>query len=119
AKGLSTLGLNVEQANFFDTLTIKTGGQTSSLHVRAHSQQINLRVVDAERLGLSLDETSTQADVENLWSLLAEGSALPDFATLATSVQSTIPVALVRKSRILSHPVFNRYHSETELMRYL
>ena len=76
-------------------------------------------MVDGERLGLSLDETTTQADVETLWSLLADGKALPDFAALAASVQSTIPAALVRQSPILSHPVFNRYHSETELMRYL
>src|SRR5471030_3516384 len=71
------------------------------------------------RLGLSLDETTSQADVETLWALLADGKALPDFAALATSVQSTIPAELVRQSPILSHPVFNRYHSETELMRYL
>ncbi|MDD2104527.1 beta-eliminating lyase-related protein, partial [Pseudomonas putida] len=119
AQGLKAIGLNVEQENFFDTLTIATGANTAKLHEQAHAQQINLRVVDAERLGLSLDETSTQADVEILWALFAAGQTLPDFAALAASVSSTIPATQVRQSPILSHPVFNRYHSETELMRYL
>ncbi|WP_274643804.1 hypothetical protein, partial [Pseudomonas serbica] len=63
AQGLKAIGLNVEQETFFDTLTLNTGAQTAALHEQAHAQQINLRVVDGERLGLSLDETSTQADV--------------------------------------------------------
>ena len=123
AKGLGALGLNVEQESFFDTLTLHTGAQTAALHDKARAQRINLRVVDAERLGLSLDETTNQADVEALLrligSLLADGKALPDFTALAATVQSRIPAELVRQSAILSHPVFNRYHSETELMRYL
>ncbi|MBH3445188.1 aminomethyl-transferring glycine dehydrogenase [Pseudomonas moraviensis] len=119
AKGLTALGAQVEQANFFDTLTVATGAHTAALHDKAHAQQINLRVIDAERLGLSVDETTTQADIETLWGLFADGKTLPDFAALAASVQSTIPAELVRQSPILSHPVFNRYHSETELMRYL
>jgi glycine dehydrogenase len=119
AKGLSALGLSVEQENFFDTLTLNTGAHTAKLHDQARAQQINLRVVDAERLGLSLDETSTQADVKTLWGIFADGKTLPDFTALAASVTATIPAALVRQSPILSHPVFNRYHSETELMRYL
>ncbi|MEY7391514.1 glycine dehydrogenase (aminomethyl-transferring), partial [Escherichia coli] len=81
---------------------------------------INLREIDAGRLGLSLDETVRQADVETLWGLLAEeGQALPDFAALAASSGDRLPVELLRQSAILSHPIFNRHHSETELMRYL
>ncbi|WP_410968175.1 hypothetical protein, partial [Salmonella sp. SAL04281] len=76
--------------------------------------------IDAGRLGLSLDETVRQADVETLWGLLAEeGQALPDFAALAASIGDRLPAALLRQSAILSHPIFNRHHSETELMRYL
>ncbi|OPG68522.1 hypothetical protein B1218_39180, partial [Pseudomonas ogarae] len=70
-------------------------------------------------LALSLDETTSQTDVEALCNVLADGKALPDFAALADSVQSRITAELVRQSAILSHPVINRYHSETELMRYL
>ncbi len=120
AKGLSDLGLKVEQTAFFDTLTLNTGSQTATLHAKAHAQRINLRVIDGQRLGLSLDETSSQSDVTALWALLAaDGQALPDFDALATAVTGTLPTALLRQSPILSHPVFNRYHSETELMRYL
>jgi glycine dehydrogenase len=120
AQGLKGLGLNVEQSQFFDTLTLYTDNRTSALHAKAQARHINLRVVDDERLGLSLDETSSQSDVVALWALLAvDGQTLPDFDALAQSVTGTLPAALLRQSAILSHPVFNRYHSETELMRYL
>ena len=119
AAGLQALGVTVEPQSFFDTLTLATGSNTAALHERARAQQLNLRQIDAQRLGLSLDETSRQADVETLWALFANGQALPDFAALAARVESRLPTALLRQSAILEHPVFNRYHSETELMRYL
>jgi glycine dehydrogenase len=120
AKGLSQLGLQVEQTYFFDSLTINTGADTLALHAKARAQQINLREVDSHRLGLSLDETTTPAAVERLWAIFAgEGQTLPDFATLAAGAEAKVPQGLLRQSAILSHPVFNRYHSETELMRYL
>jgi glycine dehydrogenase len=120
AKGLDQLGLNVEQAFFFDSITLKTGAKTAELHATARARQINLREVDAERLGLSLDETTQQVDVETLWKLFAtNGQTVPDFAALAANAEARLPAELKRQSPILSHPVFNRYHSETELMRYL
>ncbi|AIL63399.1 aminomethyl-transferring glycine dehydrogenase [Pseudomonas alkylphenolica] len=119
AAGLKQLGVSVENAAFFDTLTLATGDATANLHDKARAQRLNLRQIDAQRLGLSLDETSTQADVEALWQLFAHGKAVPAFSTLAASVQARLPAALLRQSAILEHPVFNRYHSETELMRYL
>ena len=119
ASGLKALGVNVQNAAFFDTLTLATGGATAALHEQARARQLNLRQIDAEHLGLSLDETSTQADVEALWQLFANGQAVPDFAALATATPARLPAALLRQSAILEHPVFNRYHSETELMRYL
>ncbi|KTC20824.1 glycine dehydrogenase [Pseudomonas putida] len=119
ACGLKALGVNVQNAAFFDTLTLATGGATAALHEQARARQLNLRQIDADHLGLSLDETSTQADVEALWQLFANGQAVPDFAALATATPARLPAALLRQSAILEHPVFNRYHSETELMRYL
>jgi len=115
AKGLTALGLKVEQAPFFDTLTLNTGANTAALHDKARAQRINLRVVDGERVGVSVDETTTQADIETLWAIFADGKPLPAFA----QTENTLPAALLRQSPVLSHPVFNRYHSETELMRYL
>ncbi|MGG5291229.1 aminomethyl-transferring glycine dehydrogenase [Pseudomonas shirazensis] len=119
AAGLQQLGVTLQTQAYFDTLTLATGATTAALHQKAREQRINLRQIDAEHLGLSLDETSTQADVEALWQLFAGEQSLPDFAALAAANESRLPAALRRQSAILEHPVFNRYHSETELMRYL
>ncbi|MGI4837438.1 MAG: aminomethyl-transferring glycine dehydrogenase [Janthinobacterium lividum] len=119
AQGLSALGVHAEQEYFFDTLTFATGDATAALHAKATTAGINLRIIDAARLGLSLDETTTQADVQALWQVFADDQGLPDFDALAQSYSDRLPAALVRQSAILSHEVFNRYHSETELMRYL
>ncbi|MDA7087160.1 aminomethyl-transferring glycine dehydrogenase [Pseudomonas sp. SA3-5] len=120
AQGLVNLGLAVEQAHFFDTLSVASGERTAQLHQQARAMGINLREIDDQRLGLSLDETSDQAAVERLWEVFAEpGHSLPSFAELSASVASRLPQGLLRQSAILAHEVFNRYHSETELMRYL
>jgi glycine dehydrogenase len=120
AEGMGQLGIKAEQASFFDSLTFHTGANTAELHAKARARQINLREVSAEVLGLSFDETTSSEAVRTLWALFAaEGQALPDFETLAASAESRLPGALLRQTAILSHPVFNRYHSETELMRYL
>src|SRR5690606_18636109 len=119
AEGLRALGVTVEQQNFFDTLTLATGERTAQLHRQARDMRINLREVDAGRIGLSLDETTDRVAVERLWEVFAEpGQTLPDFDALAGSANK-LPHELLRQSAILQHPVFNRYHSETELMRYL
>ena len=119
AAGLAQLGVDVQQEAFFDTITLATGARTTSLHDRARAAGINLREIDPAHLGISLDETATHADVEALWSLfVAEGAALPDFNSLSGS-PDTLPQGLRRTSKFLQHTVFNRYHSETELMRYL
>ncbi|MBA4243886.1 MAG: glycine dehydrogenase (aminomethyl-transferring) [Pseudomonas sp.] len=119
ALGLTKLGQSVEQQHFFDTLSIKTGAKTAELHAKARAAGINLREIDAERLGLSLDETTDQAALEALLNLFAADQAAPAVADLAAQVASRLPQGLLRQSAILQHEVFNRYHSETELMRYL
>jgi len=119
AEGLRALGVTVEQQSFFDTLTLATGERTAQLHRQARDMRINLREVDAGRIGLSLDETTDRIAVERLWEVFAEpGQSLPSFDALASSA-TKLPQDLLRQSAILQHPVFNRYHSETELMRYL
>lgn len=119
AEGLAQLGQSVEQQHFFDTLTLATGARTAELHAKARARGINLREIDDQRLGLSLDETTTQAHVEELWALFSDSQAMPAFDALAGTAASRLPAPLLRQSPILSHPVFNRYHSETELMRYM
>ncbi|WP_061237563.1 aminomethyl-transferring glycine dehydrogenase [Ectopseudomonas composti] len=119
ALGLTKLGHSVEQQHFFDTLSIKTDAKTVELHAKARATGINLREIDAERLGLSLDETTDQAAVEALLALFAGEQAAPAVNDLAAQIASRLPQGLLRQSAILTHEVFNRYHSETELMRYL
>lgn len=119
AAGLQALGLPAEQEAFFDTITLATGSRTAQLHATARAAGLNLREVDARRLGLSLDETSRQADVESLWAVFADGQPLPSFSALEQATAARLPDALLRQSAILGHAVFNRYHCETELMRYL
>lgn len=97
---------------YFDTLTIDTGKDTTSIHKAARKLQINLREIDDSHIGISLDETTTEKDLKELISLF-ECSALPK------TVGSPLTQKLLRQDEILTHPVFNTYHSETEMMRYL
>lgn len=119
AQGLRAMAVTVVNDTAFDTLTLATGDATLGLHEKARAQGINLRQVDGGHVGVSLDETTTSADVQALWQLFGEGQMQPDFQALAASSGTLLPEALLRRSTFLEHPVFNRYHSETELMRYL
>ncbi|MBT8769559.1 glycine dehydrogenase (aminomethyl-transferring), partial [Pseudomonas sp. DB1] len=120
AQGLQQLGHKVEQYHFFDTLSVVTANPVDEVHAAAKAKGINLRVLDSVRVGLSLDETCDQASVEALWAVFAtQGKNLPDFAALAGVTGDCLPLELLRESPFLEHDVFNRYHSETELMRYL
>jgi glycine dehydrogenase len=120
AAGLKQLGLAVVNDTFFDTLTVATGGRTDDLHAAAVSRGANLRQVDATHVGISFDETTTRKDVKLLWQIFAPaGAALPDFDALEPTVDDAYPAALHRRSPFLAHPTFNRYHTETEMMRYL
>ena len=119
AAGLKKLGLTVVNDSFFDTLTVATGGRTDEIHARA-TDKANLRHIDSTRIGISLDETTTRADVLRLWQFFAHADAtLPDFVSLEPFVEDAYPAALRRSSAFLTHSTFNRYHSETEMMRYL
>ena len=80
----------------------------------------NLRVYFKNYLCISLDETTTRADVELLWKVFAQDAqALPDFAAFEQGVEPLIPPALRRTSAFLTHPVFNTHHSETGMLRYI
>ena len=118
AAGLRRLGCDVVHEAFFDTLTLRTGARTADLHAAARAQRINLREVDAQTIGISLDETTTPADVEALWSLFAAAQA-PAFAEIEPTTPDAIPAALSRTSAFLTHPVFSAHHSETAMLRYL
>ena len=119
AAGLARLGHTVVNAgSFFDTLTVRPRVGAAPWLERARQHGINLRPVDAATLGIALDETTRPADVAELLAIFNNDTA-PDFdptALLPADWQS--PVAN-RRSPFLQHPVFHRYHSETEMLRYL
>ena len=120
ARGLRQLGHDVEQAHFFDSISVAGARPAHELLAKARAAGINLRPIDAQRVGVSLDETCERAAVEALWQVFAApGQVLPDFAALAADCGDRLPAPLLRESAFLQHEVFNRYHSETELMRYL
>jgi glycine dehydrogenase len=120
AEGLRTLGYPAVHASAFDTLCIEPGDARDAILARAHAARINLRVRGNGSLCLSLDETTTRADIDALWGVFAgEGAALPSVDALDASAPSLIPAALRRTSDFLTHPVFNTHHSEHELLRYM
>ncbi|MBP1203123.1 glycine dehydrogenase [Duganella sp. 1411] len=122
AANLKTLGYTVTNDTFFDTLTVAVAN-AEQLHASAHSHGVNLRVIDASHVGVSLDETTTREDIALLWTVFAHpvgGPAHgPAFDTVEAAVAESFPASLARSSEYLTHPVFNRYHSETEMLRYL
>ncbi len=116
--GLVRLGFEVSVKAFFDTLTVKTGPKTAAIVARSAHAGVNLRRVDDSTLGFSFDETTTREDVATLWALFTGAPAPFSPGDLDKDVEA-IPAALARTSAFLAHPVFNRYHAETEMLRYL
>lgn len=121
AEGLRKLDVEVRTASFFDTITVRSGiRSTQALHAAARAKKINLRQIDDDSVGISIDETTTSEDVETLWSIFAGAAqTVPSFAACEAAATDRMPAALVRDSAILTHPVFNTHHSETQMLRYL
>lgn len=118
ATGLEQLGCKPVNNSFFDTLTIATGDSTSAIHQKAAGQGLNLRSIDDSHVGISLDEMTSADDIESLWRLFEENSSLT-VADIEPKAASGLPDSFLRTDEVLNHPVFNRYHSETEMLRYL
>lgn len=120
AQGLARLGYDLPNAAFFDTLVVNTGDSTQAIHDAARAHRINLCEINDQSLAIALDETVEVKDIEALWQIFALGQRL-DFGVpeMDAKVTSTLPENLLRESEVLTHSCFNRYHSETEMMRYL
>ncbi|MFS2053384.1 aminomethyl-transferring glycine dehydrogenase, partial [Variovorax sp. CT11-76] len=120
ARGLAQMGREPVNETAFDSLTIRTGDDTAKILERALAANVNLRQRLQQHLGISLDETSTRADVETLWALFVPaGTPMPRFEELAANTAPRIPQELRRASAFLSHPVFNTHKSETAMLRYI
>ncbi len=118
AEGLRGLGVLLETEVHFDTLTVRPNGVSGSdLCAAARKKGINLRDFGDGRVGISLDETVEDRDLLDLFAVFGgEEAALRD---LADRVPAPLPEGLERTSSYLEHPVFHRYRSETEMLRYL
>ncbi|KAI9350486.1 glycine cleavage system P-protein-domain-containing protein [Zopfochytrium polystomum] len=128
AHGAKSLGHTVANPSFFDTLTIQVA-DAEAIHTRAVAGGVNFRRIDNKTIGITLDESVTSADVGKILSILdGSGSAGVPILELAESLDLTpakngaaaaFPPELARTSAYLTHPVFNSYHSETEMLRYI
>jgi glycine dehydrogenase len=128
AAGLRALGWNVAGRNFFDTITVDVGDRQERVLRRAIESGINLRGIvgedGARRIGISCDETTTPTTVQAVWRSFGafdetRSSAEISFAAVSMQAADTLPASLRRESSFLTHPVFHRYHSETEMLRYM
>jgi len=120
SRGLDQLGHTARHhGTAFDTLSLKTDGATDAIAARAVAMGANLRKAWNDYLCISLDETTTRADVELLWKIFAQdGQPLPSVEALDDGTD-LIPFELRRTSGYLAHPVFNTHHSETAMLRYI
>jgi glycine dehydrogenase len=116
AAGLRKLGFTTHSDAYFDTITVDAGTRRAEIVARAATERINFRLIDATSLSIALDETTTLDVVEAVWR--AFGGAL-NFDEIHASAPSALPGSLLRTSPFLEHPVFHRYRSETELLRYM
>ncbi|MGY0504028.1 aminomethyl-transferring glycine dehydrogenase [Luteimonas sp. e5] len=124
AAGLAELGFERHHhtdRGTFDTLSLKVGAdKAEALMARAVAHGVNLRRAWDEYICISLDETSTRADVELLWRIFGgDDATLPSVEALDGSAAELIPAELRRTSDFLTHPVFNSHHSEHEMLRYM
>src|SRR4051812_28400889 len=119
AQGLTQMGRAPVNEFAFDSLTIRTGDDTPKTIERATAAGGTLRQRLQQHLGISLDETTTRADIETLWALFVPaGTAMPRFDDLANPAPR-LPEDLRRSSAFLTHPVFNTHKSETAMLRYI
>jgi glycine dehydrogenase len=121
AKGLAQLGFTAMHHNSaFDTLCYKTEDATKTIAARALSARANVRIAWKDYICISLDETTTREDIALVWSFFAkDGQSLPTVEALEANIELMIPAGLRRTSAFLTHPVFNTYHSETGMLRYI
>ncbi len=117
AHGLRSAGFELVNGTWFDTLTVRVPGQAAAVHRAARERRMNLREIDADTVGLTLDETSTVDTVVEV--LAAFGVPAADPAALDGAAADGIPADRRRTVPVLTHPVFHRYHGEHELLRYL
>jgi glycine dehydrogenase len=119
AKGLRQLGYTINETPVFDTLKISGGPHSQpALIAAAEARQVNLRIYGDGAVGVSLDEATTVAELQTLFAIFGAADLI-GVETLAAGIDLELPMVHARTSNYLTHPVFNSYHSETEMLRYI
>ncbi|MHB1328217.1 MAG: aminomethyl-transferring glycine dehydrogenase [Gemmatimonadales bacterium] len=118
AKRIVAAGHRLAHRAFFDTIAIDVDpAAAAGIHAAATERRINLRAISPSRIGIALDETTTVADLNDILACFAADAA--PIALPGEAIDDAIPSALVRTSAFLTHPIFHRYRSETEMLRYI
>ena len=119
ASGLKDIGFNLVSDAYFDTLSVETD-DASKFIAAAAAEGINLREMENNIVAIAVDETTSRFDVQTLWRVFGQTKTDElDFDLVENSVACMIPDKLLRRGPVLTHPIFNKYHSETEMLRYL
>lgn len=121
ATGLRQLGFEVAAEAYFDTILVRlTKSESESILIRTNEAGINLRRHEDHSIGIALDEVSTEDEIRRLMEIFAGHDRLPfQVRDLSRNVDTSFPASLARASTYLTHEVFNRYHSEHEMLRYI
>ena len=119
AARLRQCGYEIGAEHFFDTVAVEVPGRAGEVMDAALAQGLNLRPVDDDTVAFSLDETTTRATVVAVWRAFGIAADPGDFDALDAEIPDALPPDSIRTSGFLSHPTFHRYHSETEMLRYL
>lgn len=120
AEGLKRVGVSVQTRHFFDTVVIDLGAKTHAAYEAALAAGYNLRHVSSSQLGVSFGETASRDDVKALWTaLVGDAAKALDVDLLDQDRVTRLAPELLRQDAILSHPVFNAHHTETEMLRFL
>ncbi len=120
AEGLEESGYELLNKNYFDTITLKIANG-EKLEGLSQQHEMNFNFSSDDKVTLSLDETTTQSDVLDILNVFNQAKEI-DTSSVSFEHENeseNIPLSLQRKSSYLTHPVFNKYHSETEMMRYI
>ena len=121
SKILKKLGYKQQNEQYFDTIRLSLTDQVSASQMRtiAQSKKVNLRYFDNGDVGISVDETTDIHDVNVLLTIFSI-AAEKEFAEVTSIPENgSLKESFKRKSTFLTHPVFNQYHTETEMMRYI
>ncbi|MFC4587768.1 aminomethyl-transferring glycine dehydrogenase [Sphaerisporangium corydalis] len=117
AAGLREAGVQVVHDEFFDTVLARVPGGAAAVVAAARDRGVNLRLADADHVGVTCDEKTTAGDLTAVWEAFGvTGVVLDD---LDTATADALPAGLLRTTGYLTHPVFHSHHSETAMLRYL